>query len=53
MNVLDQKPNSLEEHWMPFSGNRAFKEDPRLLVKAEGVYYWNHKGERARKEGNR
>ena len=46
MNVLDQKPNSLEEHWMPFSGNRAFKEDPRLLVKAEGVYYWNHKGEK-------
>lgn len=46
MNVLDQKPNSLEEHWMPFSGNRAFKEDPRLLVKAKGVYYWNHKGEK-------
>ena len=46
MNVLDQNPNSLEEHWMPFSGNRAFKEDPRLLVKAKGVYYWNHKGEK-------
>jgi beta-alanine--pyruvate transaminase len=46
MNVLDQKPNALEEHWMPFSGNRAFKDDPRLLVKAEGVYYWNHKGEK-------
>ena len=46
MNLLNKNSNSLEEHWMPFSGNRAFKEDPRLLVKAEGVYYWNHKGEK-------
>lgn len=38
--------NSLEEHWMPFSGNRDFKENPRLMVKGEGVYYTNHKGDR-------
>ena len=31
-------PNSLEEHWMPFTSNRDFKENPRLMVKAEGVY---------------
>ena len=36
--------NSLEEHWMPFSDNRSFKTDPRLVVKAEGVYFWDHKG---------
>jgi len=36
--------NSLEEHWMPFSGNRDFKEDPRLVVKSEGCYIWDHKG---------
>ena len=36
--------NSLENHWLPFTANRDFKADPRLLVKAEGVYYWNHKG---------
>ncbi|MBI1383860.1 MAG: aminotransferase class III-fold pyridoxal phosphate-dependent enzyme [Rhizobiales bacterium] len=36
--------NSLEEHWMPFSGNRDFKENPRLVVKAEGCYFWDHKG---------
>ena len=36
--------NSLENHWMPFSGNRDFKADPRLVVKGEGVYYWDHKG---------
>ena len=27
-------PNSLEEHWMPFTANRDFKESPRLMVKA-------------------
>ncbi len=36
--------NSLENHWMPFSSNRDFKDNPRLIVKAEGCYYWDHKG---------
>ncbi|MFQ5765039.1 MAG: aspartate aminotransferase family protein [Rhodospirillales bacterium] len=36
--------NTLESHWMPFTGNRDFKADPRLLVKGDGVYYWDHKG---------
>ena len=38
--------NTLEYQWMPFTANRAFKADPRLLVKGEGVYYWNHRGEK-------
>jgi beta-alanine--pyruvate transaminase len=37
-------PNSLEEHWMPFTSNHDFKESPRLMVKAEGVYYTDHHG---------
>ncbi len=37
-------PNSLEAHWMPFTANKAFKADPRLVVKSEGVYGWDHKG---------
>lgn len=36
--------NSLENHWMPFTNNRDFKADPRLLVKAEGLYYTSHQG---------
>ena len=38
--------NTLEHHWLPFTANRQFKEEPRLVSKAEGMYYWNHKGER-------
>jgi len=36
--------NSLENYWMPFTANREFKADPRLVVKSEGVYCWDHKG---------
>jgi beta-alanine--pyruvate transaminase len=30
---------SLEELWMPFTANRAFKRAPRLLNGAKGMYY--------------
>lgn len=36
--------NSLENHWMPFTSNREFKENPRLIVKGDGVYFTDHKG---------
>ncbi|MGH6934158.1 MAG: aminotransferase class III-fold pyridoxal phosphate-dependent enzyme [Dongiaceae bacterium] len=38
--------NSLEQHWLPFTANREFKQEPRLLVKGEGVYYWNNRGDK-------
>ena len=38
--------NSLESHWMPFTANRDFKADPRLVVKGEGMHYTNHNGGR-------
>ena len=37
-------PNSLNEHWMPFTSNKDFKENPRLIVEAKGVYQKNHHG---------
>lgn len=40
------KQPTLENHWMPFSANRDFKENPRLVTRAEGIYYWNQKGEK-------
>ena len=30
---------SLDEWWMPFTSNRHFKAAPRLLAKADGMYY--------------
>jgi len=37
---------SLEELWMPFTANRAFKRAPRLLVEAKGMYYTAADGRR-------
>jgi beta-alanine--pyruvate transaminase len=35
---------SLDEYWMPFTPNRDFKADPKIVVRAEGMYYWNDRG---------
>lgn len=37
-------PNDLSAYWMPFTANRQFKQSPRLLVSADGVYYKSHDG---------
>ena len=37
-------PNSLNEHWMPFTSNRDFKANPRLITEAKGVYLKTHHG---------
>ena len=34
----------LESHWMPYTGNRQFKDDPRMIVAAEGVHLIDDKG---------
>lgn len=36
--------NNLDAFWMPFTDNRSFKRDPRMLVAAEGMYYTSHSG---------
>ena len=34
----------LEAHWMPFTGNRQFKAQPRMFVAADGAYYTDAAG---------
>ncbi len=34
----------LEAYWMPFTGNREFKNNPRMLVAADGCYYTDAQG---------
>ena len=45
-NQPSQTTISLDELWMPFTPNRDFKADPRIVVRAEGMYYWNDRGEK-------
>ncbi len=34
----------LDAHWMPFTGNRNFKANPRMVVGAQGAYYTDADG---------
>ncbi len=36
--------NDLDAFWMPFTANRQFKQAPRLMVSADGMYYQSHDG---------
>jgi beta-alanine--pyruvate transaminase len=36
----------LDAHWMPFTGNRQFKQHPRMIVAAEGAYYTDAEGKK-------
>ena len=46
MNDIDHRRNrpDLAAFWMPFTANRQFKADPRLLVAASGMYYRHEDG---------
>jgi len=34
----------LEAHWMPYTGNRDFKANPRMMTSAKGCYYTDQHG---------
>jgi len=36
------RPNNLDAFWMPYSANRAFKANPRMLARAAGMYYYTN-----------
>ena len=43
---IEMVREELESHWLPFTDNKSFKDDPRLFVKGDGVYLWNQHGDR-------
>lgn len=42
--VAGLSSEELRAHWMPFTGNRQFQRDPRVLVSAQGCYYTDAEG---------
>jgi len=44
--TLPAAAQDLEALWMPFTHNRLFKRDPRIVVAAEGMYYTTADGRR-------
>jgi len=42
---IGQSPKSgMDAFWMPFTANRQFKQEPRLLAKASGMHFWTPEG---------
>ena len=39
-----RNPNDLSAFWLPFTPNRAFKAEPRMLARAEGMYFYDESG---------
>ncbi len=37
-------PNDLGAFWLPFTPNRNFKRNPRMLVRAEGMHFYDPSG---------
>ena len=42
--MANVRPNNLESLWMPFTANREFKKDPRIITGAKGMYYYSDDG---------
>ena len=39
------QPNfNMDHHWLPFTPNRSFKQDPRVFVAADGMHFTTHDG---------
>jgi beta-alanine--pyruvate transaminase len=38
------KPNALEAAWLPFTANRQFKTEPRMIARGQGMYYYDPQG---------
>ncbi len=43
-NVTSAAALEASAFWMPYTANRQFKKAPRLLARAEGMYYWTADG---------
>ena len=43
MNIIAPS-NSLEQHFMPFTANRSFKQAPRIVNSAKGLYFTSDRG---------
>ena len=41
---MSARPESMQSFWMPFTPNRAFRQQPRLVDRAEGVHYFTPEG---------
>jgi beta-alanine--pyruvate transaminase len=46
MSATARSNDPLVNQWMPFTANRQFHEAPRIIARAEGIFYYNTRGEK-------
>jgi len=39
-----QQPNDLDSWWLPFTANKSFKTNPRMVSRAKDMYYYTPEG---------
>jgi beta-alanine--pyruvate transaminase len=39
-----QQPNDLNSWWLPFTANRSFKQNPRMISRAKDMHYYTPEG---------
>jgi beta-alanine--pyruvate transaminase len=42
--IRPSRPNNLDAFWMPYTDNKYFKGNPRMLARAEGMSYFTTEG---------
>ena len=42
--LVNPHSGSLDAFWIPFTPNRDFKSEPRLVARAKGLYYYDLAG---------
>jgi beta-alanine--pyruvate transaminase len=42
----DAAPNDLEAFWLPFTANRSFKKNPRMIAGAKDMHYITPEGKK-------
>ncbi|NNC22994.1 aminotransferase class III-fold pyridoxal phosphate-dependent enzyme [Salinisphaera sp. USBA-960] len=43
--ISTPSPAELDAYWMPFTGNRQFKAEPRIITAAHGCHYYDADGQ--------
>ncbi len=41
---MTHMPVNMKHHWLPFTNNKQFHQEPQMFQKAEGVRYWTPEG---------
>ena len=44
MPSLPSSPNAIDSLWLPFTANRQFKSEPRIISRAKGMFYYDPQG---------